>query len=115
MAEDNVTDQMKDRVSDASRRVADKIEETRDAAASAMHGASESIRRNAENMPGGSTISGAVRSAADRIEAAAGYIAEHDTREMLSDARWWVRHHPGKALLGAVAVGFFAGRIFRPR
>jgi ElaB/YqjD/DUF883 family membrane-anchored ribosome-binding protein len=96
-------------------RIAEKIEETRDAAASAMHGASESIRRNAENLPGGSTVSGMARSAADRIEAAAGYIAEHDTRELLSEARWWVRHHPGAALLGAAAAGFFAGRIFRRR
>ncbi len=98
-----------------TNRLAEKIEETRDAAATAMRGASESIRRNAENMPGGSTISGMARSAADRIEAAAGYIADHDARKMLAEARRWVRHHPGRALLGAAVAGFFAGRIFRPR
>ncbi|HUA84875.1 MAG TPA: hypothetical protein VMB85_13520 [Bryobacteraceae bacterium] len=106
---------MADQETSNTNRVAEKIEETRDAAANAMHGASESIRRNAENLPGGSTVSGMAHSAADRIDDAADYLAEHDTRELLSEARWWVRHHPGKALLGAAAVGFFAGRIFRAR
>lgn len=109
------TEKIKERVSNAGRSVAEKIEETRDTAAGAMHEASQSLHRKAEDLPGGYRVSDMAHAAANRIDSAAGYIAEHDTREMFAEARWWVRHNPGKALLSAAVMGFFAGRIFRSR
>ncbi len=109
------TEEIHERISSAGRSVVDKIDETRDAAANVMHDASEKLHRKAEELPGGQKVSGMAHSAADRMASAAGYIAEHDTREMLAEARWWVRHNPAKAVLGAAVMGFFAGRIFRSR
>ena len=51
--------------------------------------------------------------AADKVEATARYVRDHGAREMLTDARTFVRKHPGKSLLAVAVIGFLAGRAFR--
>jgi len=102
----------KNRTSELGRTLAEKVEETRDAAAGAVHSASESLHAKAENLPGGRPIADMAHSAADRLDSAAGYLAEHDTKELLGDVGSLVKQHPGKSLLVAVVVGFFLGRTF---
>ncbi|MEP7345176.1 MAG: hypothetical protein ABI877_07910 [Gemmatimonadaceae bacterium] len=51
--------------------------------------------------------------AADKVEATARYVREHDRREMMSDVEAFARKHPGKSLLAVAVVGFLAGRALR--
>jgi len=89
----------------------DKVEDTRDAAAGALHRASKALHSQAQNLPRGSA-SDLAHSAAKRLDSAAGYMAEHDTSEMLADAGSFLKRHPGKSLVIGIALGFLAGRAF---
>src|SRR5689334_22210801 len=72
-------------VSDAGRRVQDKLDETRLDAAGKLHSAASALHQKAEglpNLPGSETVAGMAHSAADRIESTAHYVREHDMRRM---------------------------------
>jgi ElaB/YqjD/DUF883 family membrane-anchored ribosome-binding protein len=101
-------DDARAQASELGRAVADRVDEARDAAAGAMHDASENLHKHARNA------AGMAHSAANRLDSAAGYVAEHDAQEMFADARTWIKRHPGKSVLVAVAVGFLMGRAYRP-
>lgn len=51
--------------------------------------------------------------AAGRLKRSARYVGEHDTVELLEDARRVVRHNPVPALLSAAAVGLTIGWALR--
>jgi len=102
----------KGRTNELGQTMVDKVEETRDAAAGALHQASKTLHSQAQNLPRGSA-SDLAHSAAKRLDSAAGYMAEHDTSEMLADAGSFLKRHPGKSLLIGMAFGFLAGRAFR--
>jgi ElaB/YqjD/DUF883 family membrane-anchored ribosome-binding protein len=102
-------------VNELGRTVAEKMGETRDTAADAMHQASESLHHTARNLPGGDRVAGMAHTAADQLDSAAGYIAEHDAQEMLAEAGSWLKRHPGKSVVIAAALGFVVGRSFRGR
>ncbi len=51
--------------------------------------------------------------AAGRLKRSARYVGEHDTAELLEDARRVVRQNPARALLSAVAVGLTIGWALR--
>jgi ElaB/YqjD/DUF883 family membrane-anchored ribosome-binding protein len=103
----------KQKVSDAGRQATDKIDEKRGPAADTLESAAATIHEKAEDLPGGETVKGVAHSAAEKLEATAGYIREHDVRAMLSDVEEIVKRNPGPSLLIAVAIGFLIGRAFR--
>ena len=41
------------------------------------------------------------------------YIRENDFKGMMKDFTGYLKSHPGQALIGAVVVGFVAGRLVR--
>ena len=51
--------------------------------------------------------------AADKLEATADYVREHDVKDMISDVERFVKDHPSQSLIAAAAVGFLVGRAFR--
>ena len=81
-------------------RAADTFEST----ASTLHERGERLA---------STTSSAVHKTADKIQNAAEYLRQHDTRAMLGDFEDLVRRYPGQALAAAAVIGFFAGRALR--
>ena len=42
-----------------------------------------------------------------------GYFRDNDARAMADDLKSYVKSHPAQALIGAIAIGFFAGRMIR--
>ena len=62
---------------------------------------------------GGDSVAEFAHSTADTLKASAKYVRKHDGGRMMDDVAEIIREHPGKALLGAVLVGFFAGRALR--
>ena len=89
-----------DKASDAFRACRVATADTLDATAKRVNAAGESV-------------ADAAHSAADSMHSTAKYVRKNDAREMVGDVETLIRRHPGKALLGAVILGFFAGRAFR--
>ena len=55
------------------------------------------------------------KKAVDQFNSTAGYLREHDVKEMADDLNSWVKSHPAQALIAAAAVGFVAAAFLRRR
>lgn len=101
---------VKDQATRAGQAVVDKVEQTRDAAAGALHNASEAIHSQADRLPRGRQLA---HSAADKLDSAAGYMAEHDTSEIIADAGSFMQRNPGKTLVLGMVIGCTIGWLLR--
>ena len=95
------------------RAVQDKIEENRGPAADKLEGVASTLQQKAETLPGGEKVANLARDAADKMEATAQYVREHDVRDMMADLENLVRRHPAQSLFAAAAVGFLVGRALK--
>jgi hypothetical protein len=97
-------------LTDPASRVQDKASDAmragRTAAADGLDGAANRLHT------GGDRVADAAHSAADKLGASASYMRNKDGAAILRDIGNIVKEHPGKVLLGAVVVGFLAGRAF---
>jgi len=107
---DDVTSQVKDKVANAGRAAADKIDANRQGAASGLESAANTLHQKADSLPGGEKVSNLAHAAADKLGATADYVRRHDVSSMTSDLERIVRRNPGPALLTAVIAGFLVGR-----
>jgi ElaB/YqjD/DUF883 family membrane-anchored ribosome-binding protein len=103
----------KDKAAELGRSAAAKIDEQREPAAGALEGAAATLHDKAESLPGGESVSSVAHTAADKLQATADYVREHDVRDVMSDVEELVKSHPTQSLLAAAAVGFLIGRAFR--
>lgn len=133
---DSSMDEMRERAgemaSDAAQSAQQRAAELRDQAAemaprareaaydtveSGRTGAAEGLERAAENLERQSRGDGmtamAAGAAADGMQQAAGYLRTHETAEMWEDVERYVREHPGRSVLAAIAAGVVVGRILR--
>jgi hypothetical protein len=98
-------------LADASSRLQDKASGAfragRMATADGLDAAASSIKS------GGDDVAELAHDAAGSLKATAKYVRKHDGARIVDDIESLITAHPGKALLGAVLVGFFAGRAFR--
>lgn len=86
-------------------------ESGREGAASAFESAADKLDdrvAHSDGMP-----AKAAGRAAEGMHAAAGYLEQHDTTEIVDDVEQYVRAHPVRSLSAAVAAGFIVGRILR--
>jgi ElaB/YqjD/DUF883 family membrane-anchored ribosome-binding protein len=112
-AKDSMSDTVKtvkEKTQEFGRAAANKIEENRVSAAGALHNAASSMHDNAAKLPNGPDMA---NSAADKVDAVAGYLQGHDTKQMMADVETLVKKNPVPALLMAGAVGFLIGRALR--
>jgi len=97
-------------LADASSRIQEKASDAfhtgRIATADSLDSAAASINA------GGDRVAEFAHDTADTLGASAKYVRKHDSQDMVHDIESLVKAHPGKALLGAVVLGFFAGRAF---
>jgi len=98
-------------VADFGRKAGDKIEEGRVRAAGKLESTASTLHSGGDRIA--STASNAMHTTADKVQVAADYLREHDTRAMVEDLEGIVRRYPGAALAAAAVVGFFAGRALR--
>jgi hypothetical protein len=80
------------------------LDEARGETGRALHAAAASVRTTGRQ--GSEALNNFAGGAADRLDATASYVEDHDLRGMLR--RFGLRH-PTKSLMIAVAVGFLAG------
>jgi ElaB/YqjD/DUF883 family membrane-anchored ribosome-binding protein len=103
--------QVKEKVADLGRKASDKIDEQRVRAASTFDSTASAIHESGDRLA--SKASNAAHATADKIQAAADYLREHDAHAMMEDVEGLVRRYPGQALAAAAVVGFLAGRTLR--
>ena len=106
----DTAEQVKDKVAVLGRTVADKVDESRGAAASGLQKAASALHEKAESLPGGEKVSNMAHAAAERMSSTADYVREHDVDRMMKDVETLVRNNPGRSLLAAAFIGFLLGR-----
>lgn len=100
---------------DAARGVGDRARETADRgvdmAAERVGGAASRIRDIAGERGGVAADAGT--RVADGMERTASYLREHDTQEMVSGFRSFVKEHPMQAVAGALVGGYLIAKVMR--
>jgi ElaB/YqjD/DUF883 family membrane-anchored ribosome-binding protein len=115
-AKDSISDaatKAKAKVEEFGRSAVSKFDEGRAGAADALSSAASNLHDKAASFTAGQTAVDMAHTTADKIEATADYVRNHDMKQMLADVESVVKSHPGPSLLVAVAVGYLAGRAFR--
>ncbi len=85
-----------------------KVTATKDHAADALHAAASSVR--ATGRQGSAAIDNLATGAADKLDATASYVEDHD---VFTGVRQAVRRYPAGSLMIATALGFCAGSAIR--
>jgi hypothetical protein len=111
-AGDGPTPASKTGASGLGTATAEKLDETRSAAAGGLDSAASALHQNAERLPGGDSVKGAAHTAADALSSTADYVRENDLKGMLADVQRIVKNNPGPALLTAAVLGFLVARTF---
>ena len=97
------------RAHDIGEKAQQRIDAQRDQVASRIEGAALRLRERGNAAgPIGHTAGEQV---ASRMEAAAGYLHEHHTDEIAVDFMTYVKQHPMRSVLAAVAFGYLLGRL----
>lgn len=83
-------------------------------AASGLHGLAGELTQMADgNAPGSGMAAGLARQAAERVDAAAGWLEGREPADLLEDVRRYARRNPGTFLAACAVVGFVGGRLTR--
>jgi hypothetical protein len=86
------------------RSAGKKLDDARDGTGHALHTAASSVRTTGHQSA--EAIDNLTANAADRLDATASYVEDHDLRGML---RRFGRRHLAGSLVAAAAIGFLAG------
>jgi ElaB/YqjD/DUF883 family membrane-anchored ribosome-binding protein len=97
----------KDSMEDLGRSAGRRLDEARDETGAALHTAASSVRKTGRQ--GSEAIDNLATSAADRLDATASYVEDHDLRDAFAGLRRFGRRHLAGSLVAAAAIGFFAG------
>ena len=84
-----------------------KLDDARDETAGALHTAASSVRRTGRQ--GSAAIDSVATGTADRLDATASYVEDHDLKDAFTGLRRFGRRHLTGSLVFAVAIGFLAG------
>jgi hypothetical protein len=98
-------------IEEFSRSAGGRLDEARDETGDALHSAASSVR--ATGRRGSEAIENLAAGTADRLDATASYVEDHDLRGVLTDLRKFGRRHLTGSLVAVAAIGFLAGFAFR--
>ena len=94
-------------VEELGRTAGRKLDDAREDTAGALHTAASSVRKTGRQ--GSEVIDNLATGAADRLDATASYVEDHDLEDAFNGLRKFARRHVTGSLVFAVAIGFFAG------
>ena len=115
----DLTDKAKDVaggvVEHARHSVESQISGGKDRVAEGLGSVAEAMRQTGEHLRSQDKLglTQYVASAADRVEAASGYLQERDLSDVLSDLGGFARREPALFLGGAFALGLLGGRFLK--
>ena len=104
--------QLKETAANLGQVAGEKLDNTRNAAADRLATAAERLHGRASDLPGGERVAGVAHGAADKLNATAGYLREHNVSAMYDDVKTLVKRNPVPALIGAAALGFLLAKVF---
>ncbi|MBI3789513.1 MAG: hypothetical protein HY275_01370 [Gemmatimonadetes bacterium] len=104
MATPTTSTNLQDGAHRAQDMASDAFRTGRTATADMLDGAASKLTSGSDKM------ADAGHGMADRLGASASYVRDNGAKAMLADMETLVKAHPGKFLLGAIVVGFLAGR-----
>jgi hypothetical protein len=96
-----------DAASELGKDAIESLDNAREETAGALHSAASSTRRTGRQ--GSEAIDNLATGAADRLDATASFIEDHDLRDVFRGLRRFGRRHLTGSLVFAVAIGFLAG------
>lgn len=97
----------------AGHKAVEAVESGRQTAARGIQQTADTLRSAAERLPGGPKIKEMADGAASMLDGTARYLRDKDATDMLGDFQARARANPAAFLIGALAVGFVAGRMLR--
>jgi len=96
-------------VEDLARSAGDQVDQARHDTADALHTAASSVRTT--GCRSADAIGQGAANAADKLDATAAFVQEHDLGSSITRLRLFGRRHPTSTFLGGVAIGMFAGCV----
>ncbi|MCA1790119.1 MAG: hypothetical protein LC667_09760 [Thioalkalivibrio sp.] len=113
-----VMDRAEDRIKEAGHDVMKAADGKRISAADSLGGAANQLHSGADKAAdlghkGGEKVSKFAHGAADKLQASADYVREHDFKQMMQSVEDYARRNPGPALIAAGVVGFLTARVIR--
>jgi ElaB/YqjD/DUF883 family membrane-anchored ribosome-binding protein len=106
---DTARSQAEHRVQELGEKAQHRIDDQRDRVAARIEETASKLRQRADAAgPIGHT---AAEKVAVRMEAAAGYLHQHQTSEIAGDFTSYVRQHPFRAVIAAAVLGYLFGRL----
>jgi ElaB/YqjD/DUF883 family membrane-anchored ribosome-binding protein len=97
-------------IEELGRSAGRRLDEARDETGGALHSAASSVRK--AGRQGSAAIDNCSTRTADRLDATASYIEDHDLGDALGGLRKLARRHPTGTLVAAATIGFLAGSAF---
>jgi ElaB/YqjD/DUF883 family membrane-anchored ribosome-binding protein len=97
----------KESMDELGRSAARKLDEAREETGGALHSAASRVR--ATGRRGSDAIDNVATGAADRLDATASYVEDHDLKGAFGDLRKFSRQHLMGSLVAAAAIGFLVG------
>ena len=94
-------------IEELGRSANKRLDEARDETGEALHAAASSVRTTGRK--GSEAIGNLATGAADKLDATASYVEDHDLRDVAAGLRRFGRRHLTGSLLAAAAIGFLAG------
>ena len=94
-------------VEELGRSAGRRLDTVRSETGAALHTAATSVR--VTGRQGAEAIDNLATGAADRLDATASYVEDHDLRDVFTGLRNFGRRHLTGSLVAAAAVGFLAG------
>lgn len=113
-----VMDRTQERIEETGHDAMKAMDGKRNSAADSMSGVADSLHSGADKaanlgQKGGEKVSNFAHGAADKLQASADYVREHDFKDMMQSVEAFVRRNPGQALVAAGVVGFLTARAIR--
>ncbi len=95
-------------------QLSDQATTGRDRLSETLRTLGEDLQQMAEGQgPAQGMATDLAREVSDRVRALGSHLEDRDPSQLLEDARSFARRRPGTFLLGALAAGVVAGRLFR--
>ncbi|MEQ1759668.1 MAG: hypothetical protein ABL986_15225 [Vicinamibacterales bacterium] len=96
---------------EATLSLTDRLDQTRDTAATGLGKAASALRSAADRIPA-KPLASTAHTTANSLDSAADYVRSRDASGMMSDVHGMVKRNPGSALVIAAAFGFVVAKLF---
>ena len=97
----------KESIQELGRSAGKKLDEARDETGEALHSAASSVRRTGRQSS--AAIDNCSTRTADRLDATASYIEDHDLGDAFIGLQRFARRHLAGSMVTAAVIGFLAG------